>query len=66
MQLIQRAVHRLIGAGSGMHALSNPPTALQRAFLRTVMPLVRPRAARMVGYGFRPETVDESVLRVQV
>jgi hypothetical protein len=35
--------------------IANPPTRVQRTFLRFVLPIVKPVVARLVGYGFRPE-----------
>ncbi|MEF2976105.1 FAD-dependent oxidoreductase [Subtercola sp. YIM 133946] len=55
MQRMQRGVHRVLGTGAGLRVLHNPPTAVERAVLRVLLPVIRPVAARLVGYGFRPE-----------
>jgi 2-polyprenyl-6-methoxyphenol hydroxylase-like FAD-dependent oxidoreductase len=55
MQRVQRIVHRGIGTGSGLRVLHNPPTRAERLVLRSVLPVIRPLAARVIGYGFRPE-----------
>jgi 2-polyprenyl-6-methoxyphenol hydroxylase-like FAD-dependent oxidoreductase len=57
MQRIQLGVHRIIGKGSGVRLLHKPPTRTERAVLRALIPLLRPLAARLVGYGFRPERI---------
>jgi 2-polyprenyl-6-methoxyphenol hydroxylase-like FAD-dependent oxidoreductase len=57
MQALQRAVHRLIASGRLGTVVSNPPTRPQRAVLRVALPLLRPVIARVIGYGFRPETL---------
>jgi 2-polyprenyl-6-methoxyphenol hydroxylase-like FAD-dependent oxidoreductase len=62
MQRVQLAIHRVIGRGNGRRVLHNPPTRAERAVLRLLIPLVRPVAARLVGYGFRPERIDPTVL----
>jgi 2-polyprenyl-6-methoxyphenol hydroxylase-like FAD-dependent oxidoreductase len=63
MQRVQLAIHRVIGQGIGRRVLHNPPTRTERAVLRLLIPIVRPFAARLVGYGFRPERIDPAVLR---
>ena len=55
MQRIQRAVHARIATGRGVKLLDDPPTRRQRIAMRLALPLLRPLAARIVGYGFRPE-----------
>jgi 2-polyprenyl-6-methoxyphenol hydroxylase-like FAD-dependent oxidoreductase len=55
MQTLQRVIHRTIATGRGIRVLHNPPTRRERAVLRLVIPIVRPLAARVIGYGFRPE-----------
>jgi hypothetical protein len=55
MQMLQRVLHRTIATGRGINVLHNPPTRRERVVLRLVIPVVRPLAARIVGYGFRPE-----------
>jgi len=62
MQDIQRRVHRVIGVGDGLRLLSNPPTLLQRVVLGLALPIIRPIAARVVGYGFRPERIAPAIL----
>ncbi|WP_292850268.1 FAD-dependent oxidoreductase [Microbacterium sp.] len=57
MQAIQRAAHRLIASGRRGRIIDNPPTRVQRAVLRLVLPTLRPLMARLIGYGFRPERV---------
>jgi 2-polyprenyl-6-methoxyphenol hydroxylase-like FAD-dependent oxidoreductase len=55
MQTLQRMIHRTIATGRGIRVLHNPPTRRERAVLRLVIPVMRPLAARVIGYGFRPE-----------
>ena len=55
MQMLQRVIHRTIAAGRGIRVLHNPPTRRERMVLRLVIPVLRPVAARIIGYGFRPE-----------
>jgi 2-polyprenyl-6-methoxyphenol hydroxylase-like FAD-dependent oxidoreductase len=55
MQTLQRTIHRTIATGRGIRVLHNPPTRRARAVLRLVIPVMRPLAARIIGYGFRPE-----------
>ncbi len=55
MQRIQRAGHRVIATGRVGRLVDNPPTRVQRAVLRTALPVLKPLLARLVGYGFRPE-----------
>jgi 2-polyprenyl-6-methoxyphenol hydroxylase-like FAD-dependent oxidoreductase len=62
MQRVQLGVHRVIGEGSGVRVLRNPPTRSQRAVLRLLIPTIRPLAARLVGYGFRPERISATIL----
>ncbi|MCU1476186.1 MAG: monooxygenase [Subtercola sp.] len=62
MQRIQRSVHRALGKGAGVRLLHNPPTPVERTVLRVVIPIIRPIAARVVGYGFRPETISPAIM----
>jgi 2-polyprenyl-6-methoxyphenol hydroxylase-like FAD-dependent oxidoreductase len=55
MQALQRAVHEAIATHGLARVVDNPPTRGQRAALRIVLPILRRVAARMIGYGFRPE-----------
>ena len=55
MQMLQRVLHRTIATGRGINVLHNPPTRRERVVLRLVIPVMRPLAARIVGYGFRSE-----------
>lgn len=57
MQGIQLRVHRVI-ARPRARILHNPPTRLERAALRVIIPPARRILPRLVGYGFRPERVD--------
>ena len=57
MQALQRLVHRTIATGRGIDVLHNPPTRRERRVLRLVLPVMRPLAARVIGYGFRPERI---------
>ncbi len=59
MQAVQRRAHRAIAAGAVTRIVDDPPTRGQRAAMRLVLPVVKPVAARVVGYGFRPETVQD-------
>lgn len=63
MQRMQRVAHRVIGAGDGLHLLHNPPTRPQRTVLRIGIPNLRPILARIVGYGFLPESVRTTPTR---
>jgi 2-polyprenyl-6-methoxyphenol hydroxylase-like FAD-dependent oxidoreductase len=60
MQAAQRVVHRLIGRATSGPLLNNPPTMGQRMLLAVMLPIARPIAARVVGYGFRPERIEVS------
>jgi 2-polyprenyl-6-methoxyphenol hydroxylase-like FAD-dependent oxidoreductase len=55
MQAIQRRAHVFLGTGRVAQLIDNPPTRRQRAVLRLALPIMRRVAARVVGYGFRPE-----------
>ncbi len=55
MQGIQRRAHVFLGTGRVAQLIDNPPTRRQRAALRLLLPILRRVAARVVGYGFRPE-----------
>ena len=61
MQRIQLALHRTIAHG-GAELLHAPPTLRERVLLANLLPIVKPLAVRMVGYGFRPERIDAAVL----
>ncbi|MDL9978231.1 FAD-dependent oxidoreductase [Microbacterium candidum] len=57
MQRLQRGVHGAIATGALARVVDNPPTRGQRAALRSILPALLPLAARMIGYGFRPERI---------
>lgn len=61
MQRIQLALHRTIGKG-GAELLHSPPTLRERILLANLLPVIKPLAARLVGYGFRPERIDPEIL----
>jgi 2-polyprenyl-6-methoxyphenol hydroxylase-like FAD-dependent oxidoreductase len=61
MQRVQLAVHRRIGRPGGGAVLPDPIPGWLRFALRTVMPVVRRVTARVVGLGFRPEHVAQSL-----
>jgi hypothetical protein len=61
MQRIQLAVHRTIGKG-GARLLHAPPTLRERVLLANLLPIIKPLAVRLIGYGFRPERIDDAVL----
>ncbi|MEO6532917.1 MAG: FAD-dependent oxidoreductase [Pseudolysinimonas sp.] len=61
MQRIQIAVHRTIAKG-GAELLHAPPTLRERILLANLLPIIKPLAVRLVGYGFRPERIDDAVL----
>ncbi|MEJ3404605.1 FAD-dependent oxidoreductase [Rathayibacter sp. YIM 133350] len=63
MQRVQRAVHRLVGRATVGVLLHNPPTRFERAVIAVMLPIARPLAARLVGYGFRPERIAPGLLR---
>jgi len=62
MQRLQLAVHRTIGKG-GARLLHAPPTLRERVLLANLLPILKPLAVRLIGYGFRPERIDAEVLR---
>ena len=55
MQAIQRRVHQAISTHGIAKIVDNPPTRGQRVALRVGLPILRRVAARLIGYGFRPE-----------
>ena len=59
MQGMQRIAHGVVGSGSGLHLLHNPPSLRERAIMRVAIPIARPILARIVGYGFRPERIRD-------
>jgi 2-polyprenyl-6-methoxyphenol hydroxylase-like FAD-dependent oxidoreductase len=61
MQRIQIALHRTIARG-GAQLLHAPPTLRERVLLANFLPVIKPLAVRLVGFGFRPERVDAAVL----
>jgi 2-polyprenyl-6-methoxyphenol hydroxylase-like FAD-dependent oxidoreductase len=65
MQRIQLTLHRTIAKG-GAQLLHAPPTLRERIWLANVLPLIKPWAVRLVGYGFRPERISAEVLRADV
>ncbi|TAJ47271.1 MAG: FAD-dependent oxidoreductase [Herbiconiux sp.] len=62
MQALQLRLHEVIGRPDREPVLANPPTRRQRAALRMIVPVVRALAPRLLGRGFRPETIDDVVL----
>ena len=65
MQRIQIALHRTIAKG-GAELLHAPPTVRERILLANLLPIIKPIAVRLVGYGFRPERIDATVLKPSV
>lgn len=63
MQRVQRGAHRIIGRTLPLRVPHNPPTAVERAVIRLVLPIAKPIVARLVGYGFRPERIEPGILR---
>ncbi len=57
MQPIQLRLHRIIARPGGGAFLTDPMRWWQRAIAAAVLPIVRRLSARIVGRGFRPETV---------
>ena len=55
MQAMQRRVHQAISTHGIAKIVDNPPTRRQQAALRLILPILRRAAARLIGYGFRPE-----------
>ncbi len=62
MQRLQIRAHAAIANGTGLRLFQNGPARVQLAFVRSVLVVLRPLAARLVGYGFRPERIDTAVL----
>jgi 2-polyprenyl-6-methoxyphenol hydroxylase-like FAD-dependent oxidoreductase len=62
MQRIQLALHRTIAKG-GARLLHAPPTLRERVLLANLLPILKPLAVRLIGYGFRPERIDAGVWR---
>jgi 2-polyprenyl-6-methoxyphenol hydroxylase-like FAD-dependent oxidoreductase len=62
MQRLQMRAHAVIANGKGLRLFQNGPARTQRAFVRSVLAVLRPLGARLVGYGFRPERIDAAVL----
>jgi 2-polyprenyl-6-methoxyphenol hydroxylase-like FAD-dependent oxidoreductase len=62
MQRMQMRAHAVIANGKGLRLFQNGPARMQRAFARSVLVIVRPLGARLVGYGFRPERIDAAIL----
>ena len=62
MQRIQLTLHRTIAKGGGARLLHAPPTLRERVLLANLLPIIKPWAVRLVGYGFRPERIDDAVL----
>jgi 2-polyprenyl-6-methoxyphenol hydroxylase-like FAD-dependent oxidoreductase len=65
MQALQLRMHSAIGKPQSKPLLSNPPTAAQRAALNIVVPTIRSIAPRLLGRGFRPETISDVVVGAQ-
>ncbi|WP_066042467.1 FAD-dependent oxidoreductase [Herbiconiux solani] len=65
MQALQLRLHRTIATPERKPLLADPPTALQRAGLNLTVPVIRALAPRLIGRGFRPETISEAVLGAQ-
>jgi len=61
MQRIQLLVHRTIAKG-GAQLLHAPPTLRERVLLANLLPILKPLAVRLIGFGFRPERIDAAVL----
>jgi len=61
MQRIQLTLHRTIAKG-GAQLLHAPPTLRERILLANLLPVIKPLAVRLVGYGFRPERISAEVL----
>ena len=62
MQRIQLTLHRTIAKGGGARLLHAPPTLRERILLANLLPVIKPLAVRLVGYGFRPERISAEVL----
>ncbi|TQL48002.1 2-polyprenyl-6-methoxyphenol hydroxylase-like FAD-dependent oxidoreductase [Homoserinimonas aerilata] len=63
MQRLQMRLHEVIAKPGGGAFLPNPMTWWQRAIAAVVLPLLRRIAARVVGRGFTPERIDDTLLR---
>jgi len=63
MQPIQLALHRAVAKPGGGAFLHSPMRWRERAITAALLPLLRPAAARMVGRGFRPETIGDEPRR---
>lgn len=61
MQRVQLAIHRRIARPGGGSVLPDPIPGWLRFPLRAVMPIVRRITARVVGIGFRPEHLTQSL-----
>ncbi|HEY4152795.1 MAG TPA: hypothetical protein VGM38_05690, partial [Pseudolysinimonas sp.] len=55
-------LHTTIARGTGRQLLHSPPTRRERFVLAILLPIIRPIAVRVLGYGFRPERIDAAVL----
>jgi len=62
MQRIQLVLHKYIANADGRQLLHRPPTLRERVVLANLLPVIKPLAVRLVGYGFRPERIDPAVL----
>jgi 2-polyprenyl-6-methoxyphenol hydroxylase-like FAD-dependent oxidoreductase len=60
MQRIQIAAHRFLR--SGRELVHDPPTRFERTVPGAVLAALRPVTARFIGYGFRPERINDGVL----
>ncbi len=63
MQQLQVFLHRLIGRNGGVRLFRSPPARVRRTVAASLIPIMRPLGARLIGYGFRPERIDAAVLR---
>jgi 2-polyprenyl-6-methoxyphenol hydroxylase-like FAD-dependent oxidoreductase len=61
VQRIQVAAHRAIG--SGRELVHDPPTSLEQVVPEAMLSALRPVTARFIGYGFRPERINDEILR---
>jgi 2-polyprenyl-6-methoxyphenol hydroxylase-like FAD-dependent oxidoreductase len=62
MQALQRGLHAVIAKPDAAPLLADPPTRRQAVALDLVVPLLRRIAPRLIGRGFRPESVGEALL----
>jgi 2-polyprenyl-6-methoxyphenol hydroxylase-like FAD-dependent oxidoreductase len=60
MQRIQIAAHRFLR--SGRELVHDPPNRFERTVPSAVLTALRPVTARFIGYGFRPERINDEVL----